>query len=613
VRALLLKTLIVFAAGLLLLPKLAVVDFVNDTLWGQIERSGLMLVVMQDLAVASLVCVGLLWLARFGSFGALQYALGATGCLLLGLMVDARVRELWLKPADWSLVSYGVKHFRDLLSGADLFFNHSAGWGMSFRRLLACVGLTYLGLWAAIAAIARKRTARDLVITRAAVLRYVAPLALAPLLAGISLRAAGERYQMNSNIVVRPFVELFSQPKAIDANAAHFDQKPVALSSRLQGERALLKAARPFRNLVIVVYESVRWRDVNLDTADGPGPTLRRMAREGMWSKCHISVPHSSKAYYAVLTGRHPYPSIEMREVAKLEQPSYVRALRDQLGVKTYAFSSMFLGFENMGGLLSSVAVDVRRETGDMLAAAGRAPILESSFGVADAPLYELSAAELRHAKGPFAAVLFPLAAHYPYVCPGHKHRSDHEEYLNCVSYSDRLLGTMLSAFEAQRLLEDTLFVIVGDHGESFGEHGTYVHNSSLYEEETTVPLVFWSADGRLRQGRIPDSRQIDIGPTIADLFELHSDVPVQGVSLLRENPAQPVYMSTFFDDVARALVEYPDKYIYEPSSGRLRHFDLSRDPFELDGQEVTGTAKKTQVLARLSAFRAYEEVAFSR
>lgn len=30
----------------------------------------------------------------------------------------------------------------------------------------------------------------------------------------------------------------------------------------------------------------------------------------------------------------------------------------------------------------------------------------------------------------------------------------------------------------------ETLFVLVGDHGESFGEHGVIVHNSSLYEEE---------------------------------------------------------------------------------------------------------------------------------
>lgn len=154
--------------------------------------------------------------------------------------------------------------------------------------------------------------------------------------------------------------------------------------------------------------------------------------------------------------------------------------------------------------------------------------------------------------------------------------------------------------------------MIVGDHGESFGEHGTYAHNSSLYEEETTVPLVFWSADGRLREGRLPDSRQIDIGPTISDLFELHSDVPVQGVSLLRERSPQPVYMSTFFDDVGRALIEYPDKYIYDPSSGRLQHFKLDTDPLERDGHEVSANAKRAQVIARLSAFHAYEKSAFS-
>lgn len=608
-----LETLIVCAAALLLLPKLAVVHFVNETLWGQIEPAGIVLVALQDVAVASMVCAALLWLARYGRFVSLQLALAVTGFLLLVLMMDARARELWLKPTDWSLVSYGITHFRDLLSGVDLFFNYPSGWGMSFRKLLFFVGLTYFALWALIAKLARRpRGERDLLVTRGQSLRYAAPIALTPLLIGISLQAEGVRYHMNDNIVVRPLVELFAGRKAIDQTAKRFDQKPVALSARLGAERSVLPDVRPFRNLVLVVYESVRWRDVNLDAAEGPAPTLRRMASEGMWSMSHVSVPHSSKAYYAVLTGRHPYPAIEMREVVKLEQPSYLRALRDQLGVKTYAFSSAFFGFENMGGLLRAVGVDVRRETGDLLAAAGRTAINASSFGAQDGPLYELSAAELARAKGAFAAIMFPLAAHYPYACPGHTNKQpDHDSYLNCLAYSDGLMAKMLEAFEARGLMQDTLFVVVGDHGESFGEHGMYVHNSSLYEEETTIPLVFWSADGRLRHGRLPDSRQIDIGPTVADLFGLRSDVPVQGVSLLRKNPAQPVYMGTFFDDVGLALLEYPDKYIYEPASGRLQHFDLKADPFEREGITLEDPQQKAKVVQRLSAFRAYQELEF--
>ena len=193
----------------------------------------------------------------------------------------------------------------------------------------------------------------------------------------------------------------------------------------------MLPDVRPFRNLVLVVYESVRWRDVNLDAAEGPAPTLRRMASEGMWSMSHVSVPHSSKAYYAVLTGRHPYPAIEMREVVKLEQPSYLRALRDQLGVKTYAFSSMFFGFENMGGLLRAVGIDMLRETGDMLAAAGRTAINASSFGAQDGPLYELSAAELARAKGPFAAMHVSARRALPVRVPGSHQQATRSRFVS--------------------------------------------------------------------------------------------------------------------------------------------------------------------------------------
>src|SRR4051812_24512804 len=107
----LLETVVVCAASLLLLPKFAVVHFVNETLWGQIEPAGMVLVALQDVAVAAMVCAALLWLARFGRWRSFQLAMAVTGFLLLVLMMDARARELWLKPTDWNLVSYGVTHF----------------------------------------------------------------------------------------------------------------------------------------------------------------------------------------------------------------------------------------------------------------------------------------------------------------------------------------------------------------------------------------------------------------------------------------------------------------------------------------------------------------------
>ena len=55
------------------------------------------------------------------------------------------------------------------------------------------------------------------------------------------------------------------------------------------------------------------------------------------------------------------------------------------------------------------------------------------------------------------------------------------------------LMDAKLAAFYAEAtrlgLLDDTLLVILSDHGEGFGEHGLYLHDSTVYETHLHVPL----------------------------------------------------------------------------------------------------------------------------
>ena len=359
---------------------------------------------------------------------------------------------------------------------------------------------------------------------------------------------------------------------------------------------------------------SVRWRGLNLiDDVETPAPNLARMAQQGIISKSYVAVPHSAKSYFAVLSGRYPYPGVEAREAIRNPQESIWHEFIEQKKGVTFAFSSLFFGFENMGGELKALGINERFQTEEMAKAAGRNVAGMTSFGSSDELLYELGIEYLSKVKTPYAAVFFPLAAHYPYECPGAiAGRHNNDDYMACIKDSDRLLGKLVAEFRQKNLLEDTLFVIVGDHGESFGEHGLYVHNSSMYEEEITVPLIFWSDDGRLTHHLLPKSRQIDIAPTIADLLGMmNSTVPVQGVSLLRQNgPPPAIFASTFFEGVGQALVEGSDKYIYEASKDQLLAFDLKSDPNERSPMIVVGK-EKIDITTRLRAFSAHQELSF--
>ena len=60
-----------------------------------------------------------------------------------------------------------------------------------------------------------------------------------------------------------------------------------------------------------------------------------------------------------------------------------------------------------------------------------------------------------------------------------------HDQQVRCVEYVDNLFGTLLD-----KAPEDTFFVVVGDHGEAFGEGGYFGHGPVMHEIAFTVPFL---------------------------------------------------------------------------------------------------------------------------
>lgn len=108
----------------------------------------------------------------------------------------------------------------------------------------------------------------------------------------------------------------------------------------------------------------------------------------------------------------------------------------------------------------------------------------------------------------------------------------------------DRSLAGYLRDAEAQGLLRDTFVVIVADHGEGFGEHGTLHHGRRLYEELVHVPLSIRGPG--LPEGKVVDGSvsAADILPTILDLAGLPVPKGVEGRSMrevIEGGPGRPV------------------------------------------------------------------------
>jgi phosphoglycerol transferase MdoB-like AlkP superfamily enzyme len=607
----------------LVIPKLMLIAFFKTSMGLPFGLRTALRMLPQDILLAVAAFSILLLVTRRPTV--LRFILCAlvTTAILCVLLIDTRIRELWLRPLSWGLARYYWAYSTELSSGTKVFFNQRAGLGITFRRWCFYVFVLHFTFWlAAIWYLRRELKAKA--VAPVAPLRLRRPLvvmsvAMVSLLA-ISWRPSTAIYQADENIFTRWLTTPF-QSHSIDGSqlqqaASAFEQPLRPLADAIGQQPHLYpKKPAPFQNLVLVILESQRWNGLNIEIpAETPAPTLAKLASEGLLVKCYVSLPHSSKAQFAILTGRYPHLGLEIREAMRQHWPSIFWPLRRQRGAKTYCFSAQGLVFENTSGMLGACGIQKRFGPPELSHnGAGKAK-LTSSFGGDDALLLGMPTSMVAQAGSPFAAVLLTSSSHYPYNYPGKiGERTGIGNYFQAIAYTDRVISHLLEEYGKHDLLRDTLFVFVGDHGESFGEHGTLIHNNSMYEEELAVPLVFWSADGRLRRSGTLVGRQIDIAPTIADLMAIDDpSYQVQGQSLVRQRRPEPLYAGSFFGDVSKAILWGSDKFIYFPSDDRLLHFDLAADPEERRPLRVS-LAKRGEIIRRLQAFDAYQELSFPR
>ena len=84
------------------------------------------------------------------------------------------------------------------------------------------------------------------------------------------------------------------------------------------------------------------------------------------------------------------------------------------------------------------------------------------------------------------------------------------DAYDGAIAYVDYHIAKLLAELETRGLVQNTLVVILSDHGESFGEHGLLEHHNSLYREVIHVPMIFWWPD------HVPAGERVTVSVSIA-------------------------------------------------------------------------------------------------
>src|SRR5262249_21654908 len=117
--------------------------------------------------------------------------------------------------------------------------------------------------------------------------------------------------------------------------------------------------------------------------------------------------------------------------------------------------------------------------------------------------------------------------------------------YDNAIVHIDDLVRQSLSVLRRLGMADDSLIIVTSDHGESLGEHQTFFHGTTLYDEQVHVPLLvrvgahLEPLRSRLEARSRSVVGQVDLIPTI--LHALTGHVPAldvfDGVSLLSSSP----------------------------------------------------------------------------
>jgi len=293
----------------------------------------------------------------------------------------------------------------------------------------------------------------------------------------------------------------------------------------------ILEPGNSFRplNVVLIIFESLSWKYCDVYKPGlGVTPFLGELSKKALViDKLYTVDPHTTKALIPIIAGIYPYPEIGVLEAKPgiLPEKALPHLLR-KFGYRT-AFFQTANNYEERPTVVSNLGYETFRGLYD-LPQQGFAYV--NYFGREEMMMLKPSLQWVDEIRGqPFFLTYLTLSTHHEYGFPpdfpakdfGVKNENQNR-YLNAARYIDYFIKHVFEEFEKRGLIKKTIFVIVGDHGEAFGEHGLTGHNYTLWEEGIRVPGIIYAPCLFPRAGRIHGFRSVlDIAPTICELLDL--------------------------------------------------------------------------------------------
>lgn len=422
---------------------------------------------------------------------------------------------------------------------------------------------------------------------------WAAPLvmcAAALAFAGISLlpSATGASDTFSRDSLANLFVMEISTP---DLEAIRAETTTELASEKLPTQTELARTPdTEKRNVVIVFLESTRAESTTPYKKDlKTTPFLDELSKESLMAeRAYAVVPHTSKALVAANCG--VVPPLDTKNTESEPDVIPARCIPDLLkeqGYRTAFFQSATEDFERRRALVDNFGFD------DFFPVNGmdkKGFDTANYFGYEDDIMLEPSRKWLEQngKQGPFLTTYLTVTSHHNYTVPkryGEKDFVNDEvvnDYLNTVRYQDMFLKNLVQQYKDLGLYENTIFIVLGDHGEGFGEHGLKQHDNTIYNEGLRIPfLIHDPQDPQATRVEAPVN-ELDVLPTLASLlgYDIRGGT-YPGYSMLAPPDDRTLLASCYHENTCLASIEGDEKYIYHFGQRDEEFFDLSTDPHE--------------------------------
>lgn len=300
------------------------------------------------------------------------------------------------------------------------------------------------------------------------------------------------------------------------------------------------------KNLIIIQVESLE-NAVISQKIDGQEitPNLNQLAQEGLYFNNYytqVGPGNTADAEFSIMNSLYPLPdAVVFIDYAKNNYTA-LPALLAKNGYGTFSLHGDVPTFWNRSNIYPQLGYQKAYGLEEYVVSR---PVGKGPSDLGDEDLFLQSLPKLKSFKQPFLATVITMSSHTPFILPEDLQtlkipantnlNFTQQQYLQSIHYTDRAIGEFIVELKKDGLFENSLILILGDHGSYTDISFALNQNKKTLPElaDSQVPLIILSQNAKLfGTSNIPASH-LDIYPTITNLLGISTPKTILGQDLL--------------------------------------------------------------------------------